>query len=99
MLRIMRDSATVWQQVDTAIQQFLILEVRVGMTFAETATRAQSTDECLHNRQLARRAYDTGVRWRARARFTQEDTRVYGRKLQELRLALNRLGDPIQDSY
>src|SRR5215475_13086499 len=95
----MTDSARVWQQVDTAIQEFLVLEVSVGMTFADSATRAHSTKEGLHNRKMARRAYDTGMRWRTRARFTQQDTKVYDRKLRELRLALNRLGDPIQDSY
>ena len=30
----MKDSATVWQQVDSAIQQFLIVELDLGMTFA-----------------------------------------------------------------
>jgi hypothetical protein len=95
----MRDSAIVWQQVDTAIQQFLVLEVDIGMTFAKSAVQAQSTGECLHNRRLARQAYDTGLRLLPRARFTEEDTRAYHRRLKQLRLALNRLGDPLEDSY
>ena len=95
----MKDPATVWQQVDTAIQQFLIVELDVGMTFAQAAAHAQSTDERLRSRQLARKAYDTGSRWIFRARFTPEDSRTYHQKLRQLRLALNKLGDPIQDSY
>jgi hypothetical protein len=93
----MKDSTIVWQQVDTAIQQFLILELKVGMTFAEFAIHAPSTTECLRSRQLARRAYDTGVRWMPRARFTHEETRAYYRSLKQLRLVLNRLGDPVQE--
>jgi hypothetical protein len=95
----MRDSATVWQQVDSAIQHFLILEVDIGMTFAEAATHASSTQERLHNRRLARKAYDSSAKWFARARFTEPDARTHNLKLRELRLALNKLGDPIQDSY
>jgi hypothetical protein len=95
----MRDLATVWQQIDSAIQQFLVVEVDIGMTFAEAAMSASSTSERLHNRQLARRAYDTGLRWMIRARFTRQDTKTYHRRLRQLRLVLNQLGDPIQDSY
>lgn len=95
----MGDVATVWGQVDTAIQQFLVIEVTIGMTFARAGMNALTTGECLRSRQLARRAYDTGSRWVERARFTAEGIKTYRRKLQELRFALNRLGDPVQDSY
>ena len=95
----MKDSATVWQQVDSAIQGFLIVELNLGMTFAMAAEHAQNTDERLRSRQMARKAYDTGSRWIFRARFTAEDSRTYQQKLRQLRLALNKLGDPIQDSY
>jgi hypothetical protein len=95
----MRDSAIVWQQVDTAVQQFLIVELDLGMTFVRAAADADNTQERLHNRRLARKVYDNGLRWVVRARFNQEETKTYYEKLRLLRLALNKLGDPIQDSY
>ena len=95
----MRDSATVWQQVDTAIQQFLIVELDLGMTFARAAAAADNTEERLHSRRLARKVYDLGLRWVSRARFNGEDTKTYYERLRQLRIAINKLGDPIQDSY
>jgi hypothetical protein len=94
----MRDAVAIWQQVDTAIERFLVLETDIGMTFAEAARHALCTEECLRNRRLARRAYETAQRWTRRVRFSGEAEKTYCRKLQRLKEALNRLGDPVSGS-
>jgi hypothetical protein len=94
----MRDFPMVWQDADTALKQFVIVEVNLGITFADSASCELSTRDRLRNRQLAKRAYDSAVKWLPKVSFTRIETKAYYTKLHKLRLALNRLGDPIQGS-
>lgn len=91
----MRNSIATWEQVDTALSRLLVIEAEIGLTFAQAATSANSTGECLHNRRLARQAYDNAGRWMRRARLDDEDAKALGGKLRLLRDELCRLGDPI----
>jgi hypothetical protein len=90
----MRDAAAVWQELDAAIGRLAVIETEVGMTFALAALHAESTQECLHNRQLARTAYDTAQKWMNRTKFKGDEEKVLCSKLLILGSALRRLGDP-----
>jgi hypothetical protein len=92
--RFVQNKAGVWQQVDSALCRLLILETDIGMNFARVATFADSTGESLHNRRLARRAYDTAEKWMARARLTSEEKKILSVRMKSLREALRGLGDP-----
>jgi hypothetical protein len=93
----MKDLATTWQEIDGAVQQFLVMELKIGMTFADSASLAESSRERLYRRRLARRAYDNGLKWARRAKFAKEDMKTYRSELGRLRHVLNELGDPIED--
>jgi hypothetical protein len=93
----MRDSFATWQEIDTALSRLLFIEAEVGLTFAHAAISADSTGECLHNRKLARRAYDNAGKWLARAKLADGDTNALCNRLQTLRRELRRLGDPVND--
>lgn len=90
----MKNAGEIWQQIDTAVCRLMFLEAAVGMTFAEAAINAYSTDECLHNRKMARRAYDTAQTWMHRGRLTDVETKDLRAKLLCLGEILRRLGDP-----
>jgi hypothetical protein len=94
---IMKDLATTWQEVDSAIQQFLVTELKIGMTFADSASLAESSRDRLYRRRLARRAYDNGLKWMRYAKFEEEDMKTYRSELRRLRHILNALGDPIEE--
>jgi hypothetical protein len=94
----MRDSVAVWHQVDAAISTLVMTEANVGLTFAQAAAYAVSTRECLHNRKLARRAYENAQRWLLRVRQGNGDDEAVQNKLQLLEEMLRRLGDPMQKS-
>jgi hypothetical protein len=83
-----------WQQVDSALCRLLFLETDIGMNFAHVAVSADSTREGLHNRQLARRAYDNAERWMSRATLTRGEKKMLCGRMQCLREALRGLGDP-----
>ena len=91
----MRDSIATWQQVDTALSRLLVIEAEIGLTFAQAAISSNSTGECLHNRRLARQAYDNAERWMLRARLDDKETKALCSKLQLLKTELCRLGDPV----
>lgn len=73
--------------------RFLEIELEVGITFAKAAENAASTEDLLHNRKLARRAYDSVLRHTSRANSTGLETKRITTRLRKLRLALFRLGD------
>ena len=83
------------QEMDAAMSKFLEIEVEVGQTFAKAAANAQWTHELLHNRRLARRAYDTTTRLMTSAKLTEVNARKIARELQILRLMLSQLGDSL----
>lgn len=91
----MRNSIATWEQVDTALSRLLVIEAEIGLTFAQAATSADSTGECLHNRRLARQAYDNALRWVHNARLDDEDVKALRWRLQLLKAELCRLGDPV----
>ncbi|HYK37593.1 hypothetical protein [Alloacidobacterium sp.] len=94
----MRDSIATWQQVDTALSRLLVIEAEIGLTFTQAANAANSTGECLHNRRLARQAYDNARNWMRRARLDDTDAKALCSKLELLGNELCRLGDPVGKS-
>jgi hypothetical protein len=90
----MREAATVWQEIDAAIGKLASIEAEVGLTFAFAAIHAESTQECLHNRQLARQAYDNAQEWTNRTKFKNGEEKILECRLRLLGSALRQLGDP-----
>jgi len=82
-------------EMDAAMSRFLAVEVEVGHAFAKAATDARWTREVLHNRRLARRAYDTATRLMRQVRFAEGEAQTLARRLENLRLSLSKLGDPL----
>jgi hypothetical protein len=83
------------RQMDVAMSRFLEIELEIGRTFAEAAIQAPWTAEALHNRRLARRAYDTTIRLMHRAKFEKAGVRKFSRDLERLKCLLSQLGDPL----
>ena len=81
-------------QMYTAMFRFLKIELGVGLTFARAAQHALWTSDLLHNRRLARKAYDAVVRRIEKVRFSKDEAKEIASRLQQLRLALLQLGDP-----
>lgn len=81
------------QQMDAAMSRFLVVELEVGLTFAKAAINAHWTQELLHNRKLARKAYDTATRLMNQAKLTEAEAKGLDSGLQSLKLALSQLGD------
>jgi len=90
----MTNAAAVWQELDTALGRLAVIETEVGMTFALAAIHAESTQDCLHNRKLARRAYDTAQRWMDRGKLDERELKLLHSKLRMLGSVLRQLGDP-----
>jgi len=89
------DSLRLWNEMDAAMSRFLVVEAGVGRAFAKAAIDARETREALHNRQLARKAYDTIVRLMSQVRLTKADAKTLHRGLQHLKQVLSQLGDPV----
>jgi hypothetical protein len=87
--------ATIWQEIEATLLSFLLVELDLGMTFAKAAADAAETRERLHNRMLARSAYDTVVRLESKAKPAGESAAELAAKMAELRSALCGLGDPL----
>jgi hypothetical protein len=81
-------------QMNAAMSRFLEIELKIGQTFADAAINSRWTQELLHNRRLARRAYDTTVRLRDHANLAKADARRVDSELQRLKWKLSQLGDP-----
>ena len=81
-------------QMNAAMSRFLEIELEIGQTFADAAIHARWTQELLHNRRLARRAYDTTIRLMRHANLAKADARKVAIKLHRLRQKLSQLGDP-----
>jgi hypothetical protein len=90
----MTNPIAIWQQVDAARYRFIGVETDLGLTFARAAIGAHSTDECLHDRQLARKAYDTAAKIMTTSVLAGRQAATLRRKLQLLKDLLGRLGDP-----
>jgi hypothetical protein len=90
----MTDSAPLRQQLDAAMTRYLVIELEVGLAFAQAAANAEHTKDLLHNRQIARRAYDSACMLMRRAYFHNIELHYLQNTLQKLRLALRGLGDP-----
>jgi len=83
------------QQMDSAMARFLVIEVEVGIGFARAAHHALWTRDLLHNRELARKAYDTALQRMDHVRLAEREAKRLMKDLQKLRLALYQLGDPV----
>jgi hypothetical protein len=90
----MATSIAIWHQVNAAIYRFLIVEADVGLTFAKSAITADSTEQCLHDRGVAREAYETAATMIKRTALTGREAKILRRKMLLLNGFLDRLGDP-----
>ena len=70
------------------------METEIGLSFANAAVSAISTEECLRNRHIARRAYDTAKGRMEGARLTDKQRSNLQAKLLKLTDTLKRAGDP-----
>lgn len=82
------------REMNAAMSRFLQIELQVGQTFAKAAINARWTRESLHNRRLARKAYDTTKRLMD-AKLTKAKSRKISKQLEILKLMLSQLGDPL----
>jgi hypothetical protein len=88
------DPTAIWQQTNAALSKFLSLELDIGLAFAQAADKAASTRDLLRSRRSARKAYDTACSMMRKTKLTESDARRLAQRLEQLRLALRRLGDP-----
>ena len=90
----MTSLVAIWQQVNAARCRFIGVETDLGLTFARSAMGADSTEECLHNRRLARLAYDTATKMMTTTALADRQAATLRRKTKLLKALLGRLGDP-----
>ena len=76
--------------------RFINLEVEIGLTMIDMALGANRTSEkMVRNTRNARRAHDSVLHFRKRLRFTSDEERDLGIKLQKLKSALHQLGEAV----
>jgi hypothetical protein len=88
------DACLFRQQMVSTMTRFLEIELEVGLTFARAATQSTVTVDVVHNRKLARKAYDTVSRSLGQADLMDCRSKKVVNRLQRLKVALFRLGDP-----
>lgn len=64
---------------------FVITELELGTTFAETALSSESNEKAERNVRHARRAYQTAGRFRKDSSFTPEMNKMVAEKTERLR--------------
>lgn len=72
---------------------FLLAELAAGLTFVSIAQAAKADDAKARNRERARVAYDTIVRFTERVSMTPEQAREVRAKIVSLRERLQDLGE------
>jgi hypothetical protein len=90
----MADSAAISQHLSTVMSRFLAVELEVGFMFAQAATESRETRTLLHNRMIARKAYDMAGKMMNRAHITKMELRMLRTRREKLRSVLCGLGDP-----
>jgi hypothetical protein len=75
------------------MSRFLDIELDVGRTFAWAAMNSRWTGDVLHNRRLARKAYNTTARLISHPKLTDTDAKKLAKKMELLKLTLIQLGD------
>ena len=77
--------------------EFLLTELRTGLTFARVALGADpfDTDKKARNRDNARTAYNTVLKFRPRVKLSDSANQALEAELHTLRAALRELGEPI----
>lgn len=64
--------------------QFVLTELELAITFAETAASADSDEKATRNIENARRAYKAAMKFAAGARFTPQMTERIVEKVQQI---------------
>jgi hypothetical protein len=92
--KLMVDLDVVRKQIRGVMSRFVVVELEVGFAFARAAADARETRDILHNRNIARKAYDMAGKMMVRGHITEVD--LCALKVQRLRLLseLRKLGDP-----
>jgi len=77
--------------------QFLLVEIDTGLTFARIAHAAQGSSARKFERNLknARKAYDSALRFRRTSVLEPEQKTAVDTKLEELKTALQGLGEEL----
>jgi hypothetical protein len=73
--------------------QFLMTDLSVGLSFARAATTNRSPDAKKRKIRIARRAYEVTNKIMPRARLDDHQRQEFGAKAQELKRALEQLGE------
>lgn len=87
-------SKSVWGRADKAAFNFLVADSELGITFTRIATDAEEgCEKWTRNRAKGRAAYDAVSRLSRSASLTDQERRKLELNLNELRSALERLGE------
>ena len=73
---------------EVATFQFVLTELELAITFAETAASADSDEKATRNIGNARRAYKAAMKFAKGARFTPEMTKSIVEKVQQISVLL-----------
>lgn len=90
----MPKSGGIWQQLNAAMSSFVRVELEVGLAFAQAAADADCVDELLHNRYLARKAYNESEKLMHHVCPKRLELRELQKRRSQLQSALRKLGDP-----
>lgn len=75
--------------------EFLLTELKTGLTFAKIALHSTSPDKVSRNTANARKAYDTALRFLSSAESTEDDSRNIDKLVAKLKSQLQELGEAI----
>lgn len=75
--------------------RFLYAEVLTGLTTAKIALTTKSTEKKERNRAMARRAYDTVLRFVPKTYVTDSEAADLREKLEQLKADLRALGEDV----
>ena len=82
------------QTSNSNIVKFLKIDLDVALTFAQIALRSHSDQQKrARNQANARKAHDSVARWKNKLEVSQPDASEIDAKFQELRSALEKLGE------
>jgi hypothetical protein len=93
----MQKATATWRQLEDAMLSFLSVELEVGLMFARAARGTEDVGELLHNRRLARKAYDTFekmIQQNRQVRMTNAVEHDLRNRQRALWNALKTLGEP-----
>jgi hypothetical protein len=91
----MRNWIATRQEMKGAISRLLFTEAEVGLNFAQAARNAPDTWECLRCRRVARRAYETILKWKNYDLMSDHEAERLRAKVSQLREMLRSTGDPL----